>query len=531
MEQRNWNPSSSGQTAEVRSTRPVRGRRQGQVMILIALLATFLFSLAALAVDLVYAYSVKHYLGVAIDSVALSAMRGLATGTTFEEQGSSITRIANLMLNTNFPSGYLMTKQVGFSQPPTIFGLTIPSDAPAPFAQDPNLNPGIRQLRVTGEAVIPTFFARIFGVSQLTVRSSAIASRQDSNVMLVLDRSGSLGAAGAWDDVQQAATTFLDFFDNNGDRVGLVSFGTGANVDVTLRSGFKDGNYAANEITKMESNGATNSALGLWLAYGELLRINDADSFNVIVFFTDGEPTALPARWRVHRTGSPRDGRSSNPTCSSNYKEAVIQTYGGPTNMAGFNKFIAGPAPVNHAYNWGADFYPVSGCSNLDTPYGENVETLLNNNYCLPSEWQAEYDSSHGCANCDGTSYSKTFDIVPGPYGGYDPCDSKLFSTSGSYSNYRGQKWQQSARNVADAVAEQAGADESLGSITIYALGLGVAGLTANEEFLLRLSNDDASPVFDPVARPEGEYIFAPTVDELAAAFDRVRSNVIRLTR
>ncbi|MBI1357363.1 MAG: VWA domain-containing protein [Acidobacteria bacterium] len=507
-----------------------RSSRKGQVIVMVALMLGFIVSLASLAVDLVFAYSVKHYLGVAIDAVALSAMRGLSSGATFEEQGASMNRIANLMLATNFPNGFLMTQNVGFETPPTLYGLTIPTSAPAPFMTDPSLTPGVRELRVTGTATVPTFFARAFGVTSLTVRSSAIAARQDTNVMLVLDRSSSLASAGAWDDVQQAATTFLDFFDNNGDRVGLVSFGTGANVDVTLRSGFKDGNYAANQIALMESNGATNSALGLWLAYGELLRINDSDSLNVIVFFTDGQPTGMPGRWRVHTTGSPRNGDSNNPTCSSSYKEAVIQTFSGFSDLGGFNKYIAGPPKVQPASGWGADFYPVSGCQKLDTPYGNKVELLLNPASCLPSTWDAAYDASHGCVNCGGSTFNKTFDIVPGPYGGYSPCDSKMFSTTSSAS-FRGARWAESSRNLAESVAVTAGADESLGTITIYSLGLGVAGLTENEEFLLRVSNDDASPTFDPASRPEGEYIFAPTADELAAAFDRVRSNVIRLTR
>ena len=496
---------------------------------MIALLIGFMVSLAGLAVDLVFAYSVKHYLGIAIDSVALSAMRGLATGSTYDEQADSITRISNLMLATNFPTGYLLSHEVRFEEPPTIYGATIPSDAPAPFARDTDLAPGMREVRVTGLVTIPTFFARAFGVTELTVRSSAVAARQDANVMLVLDRSGSLGAAGAWDDVQQAATTFLDFFDNNGDRVGLVSFGMAANVDVSLRSGFKDGNYAANQIALMESNGATNSAMGLWLAYGELLRINDPDSLNVIVFFTDGQPTAMPGRWRVHTTGSPRSGNSSNPTCNTTYKEAVIQTYGGPTNMAGFNRYIAGPPKVNPAPNWGADFYPVSGCSNLQTPYGENVGSCCTTRTACPRNGRP------------GTLPATAAITAAAP-------PTRRRSTSfrdRMAATVRATRTCSPHPRAAPAIAARSGAvgAQPAEDIAVTAEqtrrwarsrsqpGLGVAGLTANEEFLLRVANDKDSPTFNTSLRPEGEYIFAPTVAELAAAFDRVRSNVIRLTR
>lgn len=509
-----------------------RLKRKGQAIIMVALALGFLVSLAGLSVDLVFAYAVKHYLGIAIDSVALASMRGLSSGSTYDEQAAAISRISNMMLDANFPSGHLLSTSVRFSSPPKIYGPTIPADAPATFEQDTNLDPGMRELRVTGEVVVPTFFARAFGVRELTVKAPAISSRQDTNVMLVLDRSGSLAAANAWDDVQNAATTFLDFFDNNGDRLGLVSFGSGANVDVSLRSGFKDGSYASNQIALMNSDGGTNSAMGLWLAYAELLRINDPNSLNVIVFFTDGQPTAIPAAWNVHTTGNPRNGNSSNPTCDVSPKEAVIQTYTSATNMIGFNKIIAGPPTVNAASGWAADFDIAPGCQNLQTNVAQNVELLLNPSSCLPSQWSADYTDATGCENCGvGESYARNFNIVPGPYGGYSTCNSNMFSTSSSAS-YRGARWMESARNLAADVAAKANGDASIGTVTIYSLGLGVAGLTANEDLLLRVANDKDHPgyVADPT-RPEGEYIFAPDVDDLAAAFDKVRGNVIRLTR
>jgi Mg-chelatase subunit ChlD len=509
-----------------------RVKRKGQTIIMVALALSFLVSLGGLSVDLVFAYAVKHFLGIAIDSVALSAMRGLASGASYEEQAASIQRISNLMLSANFPSGFLLSTDVGFTSPPSVHGPNIPSDAPATFVHDSTLEPGTREVRVAGAAVVPTFFARAFGVQSLTVRSSATAARQDTNVVLVIDRSGSLAQAGAWEAVQDAATTFLDFFDNNGDRLGLVSFASAANVDMSLRSGFKDGSFAANQISKMESAGGTNAAGGLWLAYAELLRINDPASLNVIVFFTDGQPTGFPNTWTVHTHGSPRGGNSNNPTCDVAQKTAVIQTFTNATEMLGFNRMIAGPPPVKAASGWTADFNIVDGCTRLTTPLAQNVELLLDNTTCLPTQWAAIYDSSTGCESCTaGESYSQTFDIVPGPYGGYPPCNSTMFSTAtGSSATFRGNRWMESSRNLAVDIATKASADPTVGNIHVYALGLGVADVTENEDFLLRVANDKRSPTFD-TSRPEGEYVFAPTAADLSKAFDKVRGNVIRLTR
>ena len=64
--------------------------------------------------------------------------------------------------------------------------------------------------------------------------------------MLVLDRSGSMnGGTGfnpgptSFDDLQYASKEFVGNFDNNRDRLGLVSFGTASAVDRVPATGFK----------------------------------------------------------------------------------------------------------------------------------------------------------------------------------------------------------------------------------------------------------------------------------------------------
>jgi secreted protein with Ig-like and vWFA domain len=163
------------------------------------------------------------------------------------------------------------------------------------------MQPGMREIRVQTIAEAPTYFMRYFGVDSVTVRSSAYAARRDVNVVVVLDRSSSLKNAGAWDDVQDAAITFIQKFDNNRDRVGLVTFGAAANVDYPLSTGFKTGNVMRNLILArtVPNSAYTNSALGMWLAYSELLRVGDPYALNAIVFFTDGQPSAFSAQFRV----------------------------------------------------------------------------------------------------------------------------------------------------------------------------------------------------------------------------------------
>ncbi|MEZ5362332.1 MAG: vWA domain-containing protein [Bryobacterales bacterium] len=136
---------------------------------------------------------------------------------------------------------------------------------------------------------------------------------------MVIDRSASLKNAGAWDDVQDAAITFIQQFDNNRDHAGVVTFGTGANVDYPLSSGFKTGDVAKNLILSqiVPDSAGTNYSTGLWLAYSELLRVNDSGALNAIVFFTDGQPSAFSAAFKMKTGGT-------GARCNSSTEEGTL---------------------------------------------------------------------------------------------------------------------------------------------------------------------------------------------------------------
>lgn len=497
--------------------------QKGQILVMIALLAPMILGLGGLGVDLVLAYAVRAQLSVAIDSVALASMRALEQGATYSEQEAEVNRIANLMLKANFPVGSLLSDTVRFSDPPKIYGPGIPPGSGSVFVTDNSVPPGRRELRVTGEVILPTMFMRIFGRDSVTIRSSAVASRQDVNLILVLDRSRSLYNSGAWDDVQEAAKTFVNFFDNNADRLGLVSFGTSANVDFPIATGFRTNDAMENIISSMESKGGTNSGLGTWLAYGELLRVADPNSLNVIVFFTDGNPTAFVGEFNTRTFGS-------DPRCSSMTKLAVTQAVfsnGNPVDVATFNKLIAGPLPVNPGQSH--DIEPVSGCWGFNNWIQSNVENVWDPVRGLPDDWSASYDSSMGCSGCSQT-ISRTFkltDTAQANYGAYNGILDPLMFTNGSGGASRANKAIGAAKNLVVNVLRTAQADNSLGQgAVVYTIGLG----NIDAPLMEHMANDPDSPRYDST-RPEGEFIPSPTPKDLQAAFQKVRSHVIRLTR
>lgn len=124
---------------------------------------------------------------------------------------------------------------------------------------------------------------------------------QPVDVMLTLDRSGSMNGAGM-SGLKSAAHAFVDHMDNfdgaNDDnitasRVGLVSFADTANLDAALTHNAAALNAA---ITGLVANGNTNISHGIDLAQAQLAG---SMAKRVMIFMSDGNPT------RTNRGGNP----------------------------------------------------------------------------------------------------------------------------------------------------------------------------------------------------------------------------------
>jgi hypothetical protein len=377
-------------------------------------------------------------------------------------------------------------------------------------------------------------------VDSVTVRANAYAARRDVNVMVVLDRSASLKNVGAWDDVQQAARSFILKFDNNRDRVGLVSFGTGANVDYPLSTGFKTSNIMLNLIfNQVVPNSAyTNSALGMWLAYSELLRVGDKDALNAIVFFTDGQPSAFSATFRVR----PLLASGTAPRCLTDTEEGTLGTgqdtsvWNSPQffDIRGFWRREAGPVPVN----LGNLFYdhPLNlRCLNILDVYGGNVEALFDSSEPWPDRWTGSELGSPAKTFCiDDDAGGCLGDAGDFPY---DRSNTNLFNNNSSTKYYRGANVHNAAKNLLLNIAQTARQDSAaLGGVVIHTIGLGGYGYDADAELMKRVANDPtpAYGVTGLVAapgEPVGSYTYAPSIGDIEKAFDKVRSEVMRLTR
>ncbi|MEZ5364433.1 MAG: pilus assembly protein TadG-related protein [Bryobacterales bacterium] len=124
-----------------------RDSKGGQTVILIAMLSTFLFSLAGLATDFVWAYVIKQRLTSAVDAASLSAVRALGRGS------ANMGRVIGMVFDANFPSGFMMARNISYVGPT----ITTPSA-------------GVRSVWLEGRATAPTFFLRIWGSTRCRSR-------------------------------------------------------------------------------------------------------------------------------------------------------------------------------------------------------------------------------------------------------------------------------------------------------------------------------------------------------------------------
>ena len=105
------------------------------------------------------------------------------------------------------------------------------------------------------------------------------------NVALILDRSGSVGNAGAMGDLKDSAKSFVDALVGTNSSVALYSFAGGASREMALTP--VDGNVSTfhSVINGYSSNGGTNWDQGIWRV------ANDNADYDLAIMVTDGLPT------------------------------------------------------------------------------------------------------------------------------------------------------------------------------------------------------------------------------------------------
>jgi Flp pilus assembly protein TadG len=506
-----------------------RSNRRGFVLIYYTLCLMFILSVVGLAIDLGMLYNVRAKLAAAIDGASLAGGRCLGRGISFTNAQPIATDTAQRWFAANYPTGF--------------WGSTL--NAGDPQVSVTNVG-NTMKVQITASVKAPLMFLSIFGYPNSSVGSGGMAVRRNVNLVLVLDRSGSIGRAGAGPDVKSSATNFVNQMVENQDLVGLVSFSGYVHKHFDLETVFKSDANAA--ISSLVFDGNTNSAAALSTAYQMLQNLNQPGAFNVIVFFTDGRPTALTADFPVRNKAEPgnyRYGNDASNQFQSNTKYAYPAA--GTTSctnnpVLGFIAANTGWPPPSYGYTGGinketwttssdSDYKPAVAATNCMS-YGGGKITIAGNAISMVKDSSNSYEAAgrldiayipspdHFGNITDSTENY----MVPDTFPAGSAYPGKIRPDSPSAVRY-------AAYNAVDNCAKRVRADTSLKPY-IFTIGLGgEAGEEPIDDVLLqRLANVTASPVYDPNA-PLGIYARVDNSGMLNQAFQEIASQILRLAQ
>ena len=440
-------------------------RQGGGVAIMVALSLLVLLALVGLVIDGGLAYLVKARLNAAVDSAALAAARAVPAGNNQTEQAASARTAAAEFFAANIPANYLLSR-------PTLLGTEV------------TFNAGTVTIDVNAEAPMPVSLMQVLGFSGLTPRAYAQTIRRDLDMAFVVDNSGSL-----YDNrvaVRAAAKSFLNKFNVTQDRVALIQFGSGAEVDNPINTSARGFNRTSmlSKIDGYSFPGTTSSVEGMWHGRDQLNRIPliNRSAMRVIVFFSDGEPTGF--------------GSSLSFNTASDCKDLSGNAIAGVMNNDG------------------------AGLNRLDdsTPVLISEKCDLYRNGALYVKKLPDYYNAH--------DNKREFPIVT--------TTPRAVTADLTLSSYV-KNVDRAARNLPEAVAAKAREE----GIFVFTLGMGNSLRTPSgvdnelgESLLKCMANvpDGPSRCYKP-QQPVGMYCFAATEADLTPCFSRLASAILRISK
>jgi Putative Flp pilus-assembly TadE/G-like/von Willebrand factor type A domain len=294
---------------------------RGQVLPWIAVMFVILLAIAGMVIDIGNAYRVHQQLQATADAAAAAGADNLPS------TGNAVSAAATY---SAAPGGKNTITGAG----------TVTESAYTDCSTDPVHCQGANTVHVTETANVPTTFLRLLGISSFkqTVKASACSPCGGAplDVMIVLDRTGSMSANNKMANAKQGILAFLGSMDPAVDNVGLVLLppapsSTQACTDVdpyfaTYNSqGQYDGSggtfsmknaayvvvplsntYASSlgnlnnasplvsTVNCVQPGGSTAYANALDAAYGELVQDGRPNTQKVIVMLSDGAANDAP---------------------------------------------------------------------------------------------------------------------------------------------------------------------------------------------------------------------------------------------
>ena len=484
--------------------------------------------IVGLAIDASFLYSVRARMSAGADAAALAAARALNKGETMAEQEADAIARAHAFFDSNFPDGFLETtgRQVNVVVQETAYRT--------------------RTVFVQASVDANVYFMRAMGVDSTTVSVEGKASRRDVNLILVLDRSGSMDNSGSCEPMKAAATQFVDHFANQRDRLGLITFGMTYLEAYAPSMNFKTSSPTlADVISNIDCSGGTGSAQALSKAYDELKDIDEPGTLNLVVFFTDGLPNGITASFPVKKRTDTRYGYGDDGYNSTSSTYSMLPSTCKDAQGDRYDRNYNQSSQHYYAPDWNPNWTPADKVGTLagqgnatdstgytfgvakiqaDSLWDHNEEPISDNNGCRFTSWHKVRRDVAYIPDVDyyGNStwgYVTPYTFSSGYYAGKIRPDRPIAAG-------------QASKNAADNAARTMRQDPDY-TVLIHSIGLGdpSGGSTPPDpDFMKRVANDPDSPAYTD-AEPTGMYVFAPDNTQLSQAFARVASEILRISQ
>ncbi len=247
------NPSRVGEP------RKSPGGRRGAMLVLLCVMMFAFVAIVAFSVDVAYMNLVKTELRTATDAASKAASENLARTQNIASATARGIEIANENLVAN--------RRLQLSSSDFEFGRSDlqPSGA---FVFQRNATP-INSVRVTGQRTagslsgsVGLFFGRAMGVSAFEPVETCTSTYIQRDIVLVLDRSGSMLDDNKFRDLRNAVRLFVNIMKDSPveERVGLASYSTDATEDIALTTNL---DLITTRVDRMVFSGLTNISGGL----------------------------------------------------------------------------------------------------------------------------------------------------------------------------------------------------------------------------------------------------------------------------
>lgn len=327
----------------IERTRELRDE-SGQVIVLMTGAMLTLLGVVGLVLDVGIHLEEKRQLQNAVDAAAHAGAQMLP------DTGDAATQ-ANTYFEANRPDG---SAALAISYP----------------------TPDREQIEIVGTVQVNYTFFALFGRDSATITARAVAGAQSTDIVLALDRSGSMCRDSHFltsncpapppdhepmTSVKAAANGFADLFEPGYARVGLVSFASTSSIDQTASTNFGSGSALESAVNNIYPGGSTNIGDAIDDAHYNVLNGSEtrADAIKIVVLLSDGVPNRCAG------------GASCSDAAAANYARAQAQE-------------AAADDVVIYTIGLGA---------NVDTALMQDLATIGNGVY-VPSPTAADLDST-----------------------------------------------------------------------------------------------------------------------------------------